>query len=46
MGGVDTRWRVRQVLNVVNLSTLVGLLLGLAGRARLEKGKDGLVLAS
>jgi hypothetical protein len=45
MGGVETRWRVRQVFNVVNLSTLVGLLLGLAGRARFEKAKDGLVLA-
>jgi hypothetical protein len=45
MGGVETRWRVRQVLNVVNLSTLLGLLLGLAGRARFEQGRDGLVLA-
>jgi hypothetical protein len=45
MAGVDTRWRVRQVVNVVNLSTPVGLLLGLAGRARFDKGPDGVVLA-
>jgi hypothetical protein len=42
---VDARWRVRQVVNVVNLSTPVGLLLGLAGRARFAAGPDGLVLA-
>jgi hypothetical protein len=45
MDGVDGRWRVRQVANVVNLSTPVGLLLGLAGQARFDAGPDGLVLA-
>jgi hypothetical protein len=45
MGGVDTRWRVRQVVNLVNLSTPVGVLLGLAGRARFDRGPDGVVLA-
>jgi hypothetical protein len=45
MGGVDARWRVRQVVNVVNLATPVGLLLGLVGHARFGKGPDGLILA-
>jgi hypothetical protein len=44
MGGVEGRWRVRQVVNVVNLSTPLGLLVGVAGRARFERGPDGLVL--
>ena len=39
------RWRVRQVVNWVNLSTPLGLLLGIAGRARLNRGPNGLVLA-
>jgi hypothetical protein len=42
---VDARWRVRQVVNIVNLSTPLGLLLALAGRARLCRGPDGLLLA-
>ncbi|HEY4315336.1 MAG TPA: hypothetical protein VGO19_07505 [Actinomycetes bacterium] len=42
---MDTRWRVRQVVNLVNLSTPVGVLLGLAGRARFDRGPDGVVLA-
>ena len=46
MGGVERRWRVRQVVNVVNLSTPLGLLLGVAGRARWRRGPDGLVLAT
>ena len=37
--------RVRQVLNLVNLSTPLGLALALAGRSRLRRGPDGLVLA-
>ena len=41
---MEARWRVRQVVNVVNLSTPLGLLLGLVGRARFERGPDGLVL--
>ncbi len=42
---MDARWRVRQVVNVVNLSTPLGLLVALAGRARLSRGPDGLLLA-
>jgi hypothetical protein len=34
------------VVNVVNLSTPLGLLLALAGRAQLSPGPDGLVLAT
>ncbi len=45
MGDVEARWRVRQLVNVVNLSTPVGLLIALAGRARLSRGPDGLLLA-
>lgn len=37
--------RLRQVVNLVNLSTPLGLLLAVAGRARLEPGPDGLLLA-
>jgi hypothetical protein len=36
---------VRQVLNAVNGSTLLGVLLGLASRSRFRPGPDGLVLA-
>ncbi len=32
--------------NLVNLSTPLGLLVGLAGRARFRRGPDGLVLAT
>jgi hypothetical protein len=46
MSGVEGRWRVRQVVNVVNLSTPLGLLVGLVGRSRFRRGPDGLVLAS
>lgn len=37
--------RVRQVINLVNLSTLLGLLIAGAGRARVQSGPDGLLLA-
>ena len=40
------RWRVRQVVNVVNLSTPLGLLVAVAGRARVRRGPDGLLLAT
>ena len=42
---VQARWRVRQVVNWLNLSTPIGLLLAVAGRARLSSGPNGLVLA-
>ncbi len=45
MVGVERRWRVRQVVNMVNLSTPLGLALGVAGRTRFRSGPDGLVLA-
>lgn len=37
--------RVRQVLNLVNLSTPLGLALAWAGRSRLQRAPDGLLLA-
>lgn len=37
---------MRQVANVVNLSTPLGLLLALAGRARVTAGPDGLLVAT
>ena len=43
---MEARWRVRQVVNVVNLSTPLGLLLGAVGRCRFRRGPDGLVLAT
>lgn len=36
--------RTRAVVNAINLSTLLGLILGRLGRARLAWGPDGLVL--
>jgi hypothetical protein len=45
MSGVRARWRVRQVVNVVNLSTPLGILVGLVGRCRFRRGPDGLLLA-
>ena len=45
MGGVEPRWRVRQVANVVNLSTPLGVGLALAGRGSIRRGPDGLLLA-
>lgn len=40
------RWQLKSVLNVVNLSTPLGLLVAAAGRSRLRRGPRGLVLAS
>jgi hypothetical protein len=37
--------RDRQVVNLVNLSTLLGLAVALAGRAKLQRGPHGLLLA-
>lgn len=37
--------RLRQVANLANLSTPLGLLLAVAGRARLARGPEGLLLA-
>jgi hypothetical protein len=42
---VEARWRLRQVVNLVNLSTPLGLALALAGRGSLRRGPDGLLLA-
>jgi len=39
-------WRAKALLNAVNLSPPLGLLLGAAGRARFRRGPRGLVLAS
>lgn len=36
---------MRRVVNVVNLSTPLGLLVALAGRARIASGPDGLLVA-
>lgn len=44
MAPVKCAHRLRMVINAINLSTLLGLLLGLAGRARFRKGPEGLVL--
>lgn len=41
-----TWWWLRAALNVLNLSTPLGLLLALAGGARLRRGPEGLLLAS
>lgn len=40
------RWRVKQVLNAVNGTTLLGLAIALLGRARPARGPRGLVLAA
>ncbi len=39
-------WQVRRVVNVANLSTPAGLLVGVAGRARFHRGPRGLVVGS
>ena len=39
-------WRVKQVLNGVNGSTLLGLAVARAGRARLGRGPRGLMVAT
>lgn len=41
-----SRHRARQLLNAVNLTTPLGLLVGAAGRATFEPGPDGLVLGA
>jgi hypothetical protein len=43
---VRAAYRTRQVVNALNLSTLLGLALGKASGARLQRGPDGLVLAT
>ena len=37
-------YRVRQMVNLVNGSTLAGVLVAAAGRARLTQGRDGLLI--
>jgi hypothetical protein len=39
-------WRVRQVVNTVNGSTLLGLGIAAVGRARISRGPRGLLLAA
>jgi hypothetical protein len=39
-------WRVRQVVNLVNGSTLLGLGVAAVGRARMSRGPRGLLLAT
>lgn len=39
-------WQFRQVINVVNLSTPLGIAVALAGRARLARAPRGLILAT
>lgn len=38
-------WRLRQIANIVNLSTPLGLLVGLVGQARPTRGPRGLIIA-
>lgn len=40
------RYRARQVLNAVNLTTALGLLVGAIGRATFQPGPDGLRLGT
>lgn len=42
---MDRRYRFRRVVNYVNLTTPLGLLIAAAGGARRQPGPDGLVLA-
>jgi len=42
---VRPAYRLRQVVNVLNLSTLLGLALAMASGATLSRGRDGIVLA-
>jgi hypothetical protein len=37
--------RIRQIMNAINLSTLLGLLVARVGHARVVRGPDGLLLA-
>ncbi|HEY5134348.1 MAG TPA: hypothetical protein VIJ41_01040 [Candidatus Nanopelagicales bacterium] len=43
---MSSAYRVRQVVNVLNLSTLLGLLVAKASGAALSRGADGIVLAT
>ena len=43
---MSAAYRVRQVVNVLNLSTLLGLLVAKASGAALSRGADGIVLAT
>ncbi|WP_129668030.1 hypothetical protein [Phytoactinopolyspora endophytica] len=42
--GVKPRHRLRQVVNWVNLSTILGLLVGLIGRTGFKRAADGLII--
>jgi hypothetical protein len=44
MTAVTAAHRLRQVINMINLSTPLGLLIARAARARLVKGPDGLLI--
>jgi len=43
---VRSAYRVRQIVNALNLSTVLGLALAKASGASLDRGPDGLVLAT
>jgi hypothetical protein len=45
MAAVTPAQRIRQVVNLINLSTPIGLLIARVARARLAPGPDGLLLA-
>jgi hypothetical protein len=45
MAAVTPAQRIRQVVNLINLSTPIGLLIARVARARLAAGPDGLLLA-
>lgn len=41
---VEPKHRVRQIVNWINLTTPLGLLFGLIGRAKFQRGPEGLIL--
>jgi hypothetical protein len=43
---VELRYRVRLAVNILNGSTLFGVLVAVVGRARLARGPEGLLLGS
>lgn len=43
---MTARYRLRQLVNMVNLATPLGLLVALAGGGRLGRGPEGLILAA
>lgn len=43
---MEARWRLRRAANVVSLATPLGLLVAMAGRARVSAGPDGLLVAT